>query len=265
MLQAHTHPPGSQESEGKTFAWCGRGLPGANNQPNCGVLLICGVYGAACRETETFAHSDKESAAARLGVSASGESPGKVPAAAESGQAGTKPGQHQCGDPCLPGTSGQCSDLTVLLTVQQVTCSPPPHMPSAFPTGSPSFIHSVHGPFFHCAALSESSPCGRHSAVDRGMMDRGKATVAFLQDALSLERSRSRRKCSGPWKHGSSKPGQARVGSVPVADAHSPEGGEVAGIRICRGGWSGRIARRQTFHICKHSKRGMVVLGLLFP
>lgn len=165
MLQAHTHPPGSQESEGKTFAWCGQGLPGANNQLNCEVLLICGVYGAACRETETFAHSDKESAAARLGVSASGESPGKVPAAAESGQAGTKPGQDQCGDPCLPGTSGQCSDLTVLLTVQQVTCSPPPHMPSAFPTGSPSFIHSVHGPFFHCAAFSESSPCGRHSAV----------------------------------------------------------------------------------------------------
>lgn len=108
MFQAQTHPPGSHESEGKTFAWCGWGLPGANNQPNGRVLLICGVYGAACRETETFACSDRDSAGTRLGESASGASHGQVPAAAERVGEG-KPGQDQCGDPCLPGTNGKCS------------------------------------------------------------------------------------------------------------------------------------------------------------
>lgn len=84
-LQVETHPPGSHESEGKTFARCDwGGLPGANNQPNCKVLLICGVYGAACGKTETFAHSDKDSVAGVLGVPASGESPWDgIPAAAE--------------------------------------------------------------------------------------------------------------------------------------------------------------------------------------
>lgn len=107
-LQVQTHPPGSHESKGKTFAWCVWGLPGANDQPNCKVLLICEVYGTACGKTETFAHSDKDSTAGVLGVPASGESPGKVFQKLLS-EWEEQPSQEQCGDPCLPETSGWCS------------------------------------------------------------------------------------------------------------------------------------------------------------
>lgn len=84
------------------------GLPGANNQPNCKVLLICGVYEAACGKTETFAHSNKDSAAGVLGSPASGKSPGKVFQQLLS-EWEEQPSPEQCGDPCLPGPSGWCS------------------------------------------------------------------------------------------------------------------------------------------------------------
>lgn len=106
-LQVQTHPLGSHEPEGKTFAWCGWG-------GGCSLELTISQTAKFCSFVEfmkPLVGKQKhlpivtDSTAGVLGVPASGKSPGKVFQQLLS-EWEEQPSPEQSGDPCRPGTSG---------------------------------------------------------------------------------------------------------------------------------------------------------------
>lgn len=161
--------------------------------------------------------------AARLGLSASRASPGKVPADTErvgvgQSQATINVVTHvflaQVGG-TLTTRTYTAWHLTALLPV------PTLHVPSPFPQQDPprSYAQSMVSPSTVQYSVSPSH-CSRHSAMYRGRVGRQETDSGFLQDALSLERYRPRRWCSEPWEHRRRKLGQTFMGRFPVAGAH---------------------------------------------
>lgn len=170
-LQVETHPPGSHESEGKTFAWCDWGgsleLTISQTAKFCSFVEFMAPLVGKQKRLPTVT---KTPLLVSWGCLRLGSPLGWYSSSCRVNGRNSQ-GKSKCGDPCLPGTRGQRShnrDACSHGTLHPSTLSsrsPAPQAttcPLRSSAETSSYVHTVHSPLCLCAVFSESAPCGKY-------------------------------------------------------------------------------------------------------